>query len=207
MRSFKFFLNFDKEEKWLNEMGMQGFIFVGKSFGYRFMKNKPENPNIKIDYRVFKNMADFEDYKALFEDSGWKHISGTRNSGAQYFRLIHNGASEDIFSDTPSKAGRYKRLSELYISLVFMYLPVFIALLASNAVELESIINLKGLYYTQGLWDKSGSEFWSAFLFETPFAIFRGFLWMFFPIAIGLFLLFSLKAEKQYRKSLENNSI
>jgi len=41
--------------------------------------------NYKIDYRIFKDKKEFDNYIALFEDAGWKHVYGTKNSGNQYF--------------------------------------------------------------------------------------------------------------------------
>jgi len=201
MRKFRFFLDFEKEERWLNQMAAEGFELVGKSVAYRFRPSKPENAIIKIDYRIFKNEAHFQDYCALFEDSGWKHIAGTRKSGTQYFKKVDRGASEDIFSDVDSKAGRYKRMSQMYIALSLMYLPIFIALVTFGPIELNALLHPKSLYYTPGLWEKTGDDFWWAFLFETPFALFRGISLLFFPLTLVLYLIFGFKAEWAYRKT------
>ncbi|MCM3569704.1 DUF2812 domain-containing protein [Neobacillus mesonae] len=200
MRRFKHFLDFEKEANWLKQMAANGYELTGKSWGYRFMKTKPENVNIKIDYRTFKKQADFVDYCTLFEDCGWKHIAGTKNSGAQYFKKIREYASEDIFSDVDSKAGRYKRLSNMYISIAMCYLPIFAALIMTNAIDAGALLNPKELYFTPGLWEKAGFEFWQAFLFETPFALIRGATWAALPIMIILFLTFGRRAEQQYKK-------
>jgi hypothetical protein len=126
MRKIKFFTNFDKEEKWLNEMAKQGYQFKNKSVGYEFQPSKPENAVIKMDYRTFKKQEDFQDYCALFEDSGWKHIAGSKSSGYQYFKKAGEHGSADIFSDVDSKAGRYKRISDMWISLASAFIPIFV---------------------------------------------------------------------------------
>ncbi|MFF2449457.1 DUF2812 domain-containing protein [Neobacillus sp. NPDC058068] len=202
MRKYKFFLDFEKEAKWLNEMASEGYELVGKSLGYRFRKSKPNHANIKIDYRIFKKQADFVDYCTLFEDSGWEHLAGTKSSGTQYFKKVSKDADEDIFSDIDSKAGRYKRLSQMYLSLAMCYLPIFVALVTTNAIDAGAFFNPKQLYFTLGLWEKAGADFWGAFLFETPFAFFRGFAWLSFPIMIALCLIFSYKAEQRYQKKI-----
>ncbi len=69
-------------------MAAQGYQLVTVSFLYQFRKAKPEQSTIKIDYRQFKKEEDFQDYCALFEDSGRKHIAGTRYSGTQYFKRV-----------------------------------------------------------------------------------------------------------------------
>ncbi|WML57745.1 DUF2812 domain-containing protein [Neobacillus sp. PS2-9] len=200
MRKFKFFLDFEKEEKWLNDMATEGYELVGRSMGYRFRSVRPEKVNIKIDYRTFKKQTDFADYEALFEDCGWKHLAGTKSSGVQYFKMVREDASEDIFSDGDSKAGRYKRFSELYLSLATLYLPIFTVLIATDSIDIDSLFNPKLLYYTPGLWGKTGAAFWEAFLFETPFAFMRGISWSILPVMISIFLIFSIRANWHYHK-------
>lgn len=200
MRKFKFFINYDKEEKWLNDMAKKGYELETASFGYKFSFTKPENTKIRIDYRIFKNKEDFMDYSALFEDSGWKHISGNKSCGAQYFKKIDENGDEDIFSDDMSKAARYKRLSDMWIGLAVVYLPISIAFASQKSIDIKSILNPKLLYYTPGLWEMSGISFWRRFLFETPFAAGRGLLWLVIPIALVLYICFSVKAKMLYYK-------
>ena len=55
MRKYKYFINFDKEEKWLMDMAKQGYLLEGRSSGYRFRTIEPEETIIKIDFRKFRN--------------------------------------------------------------------------------------------------------------------------------------------------------
>ncbi|HYK74826.1 MAG TPA: hypothetical protein VEV44_17155 [Pseudoneobacillus sp.] len=89
----------------------------------------------------------------------------------------------------------------MYLSLAFVYLPLLVALISTGAINPSSFIDPKLLYYTPGLWEKSGTSFWSAFLFETPFALMRGFSWYILVLAIALFLIFSLRSRLQYIKT------
>ncbi|TDF89180.1 DUF2812 domain-containing protein [Paenibacillus piri] len=204
MIKFKFFINFDKEEKWLNEMAKQGFKLTNKSIGYVFQPSEPENATIKMDYRTFNKQDDFEDYRVLFEDSGWKHIAGTKGSGAQYFKKIDENGNEDIFSDADSKAARYKRISQMWISLATAFIPIFAVLISTGSIDAKAFLNPKLLYYTPGLWEETGAAFWRAFLFETPFVLFRVFFWALIPVTIVLYLIFAYKANKQYQKTQED---
>ncbi|MFD1779382.1 DUF2812 domain-containing protein [Fredinandcohnia salidurans] len=203
MRKLKFFLNFEKEETWLIEMAKRGFEFVGKSFTYQFRTAEPENVNIKIDYRKFRSKEDFIDYITLFEDCGWKHIAGTKSSGTQYFKKVSESADEDIFSDPDSRAFRYKRLSKMYMTLAICYLPILIGLISQDYFYASALLNPKELYYTPGLWEKAGMDFWGAFLFETPFALFRAIIVFFFPIMVILYLIFSIKADQNFKNTLK----
>ena len=205
MKKYKFFTNFDEEENWLNDMARNGHRFTKKtSIGYEFEYGNPEDATIKMDYRTFKKREDFEDYCALFEDSGWEHIAGTKSSGYQYFKKANREGSEEIFSDADSRAGRYKRLSDMLAALAFSFIPMLAALISTDAVDPGALLDPKSLYYTPGLWDLNGMQFWRAFIFETPFALLRGFVWLIIPVMILLYLYFSVKAKKQYQKTQEN---
>ena len=61
----------------------------------------------------------------------------------------------------------------LYMLIVFI--PLVTTSFMQETLGLEAFINPRELYLTSGLWELSGSAFWRAFLFETPFALLRGF--------------------------------
>src|SRR5690625_4802509 len=202
MWKWKFFIDFEKEEKWLEEMAKRGMQLEKASFGYTFRSAPSEKATIRIDYRMFKTQNDFLDYCTLFEDSGWKHIAGKKNSGTQYFKKIDQDGSDDIFSDKQSKAGKYKRLSDYFFQFALAYFPILFAFFMADIIEIKALLNPKLLYYTPGLWEMSGKSFWFAFLFETPFAFMRGFLWMIIPLFLILFLIYGFKARRLYRREI-----
>jgi len=183
MKKLKLFLNFQKEEKWLEYMAAQGWQMKKQGPIYAFDIATPEQANIKIDYRHFKNQSDFMEYHSLFEDSGWQHISGTKNSGNQYFKQVGVYNGDDIFSDDISRAGRYKRLSNMMLTMFVVLFPLVIISFTQGILGIGAFTNPRELYLTPGLWELSGIEFWQAFLFETPFALMRG-----FSISIGLLI-------------------
>lgn len=195
MVKFKFFLRFDKEEKWLEYMASQGWLLSKKALFYFFRKIEPEAKTIRIDYREIKSAKDFLDYCTLFEDSGWKHIVGAKSSGAQYFLKINENSTEDIFSDTFSRAGRYKRLSNIWLSCAVVFVPYLISMKAN----LNTVFTPKEWYITPDLWELEGISFWWAFLFETPFALMRGIGWLIPIFAILICIGFAIKSRLIYR--------
>ncbi|MBC8060322.1 MAG: DUF2812 domain-containing protein [Clostridiaceae bacterium] len=204
MKSFRIFVDMDKEEQYLNNMAKSGFIMKNYSLLgiYTFIKAEPKDSQYRIDYRVFKNKVEFGQYKTLFEDAGWEHVSGTSYSGAQYFLpKLSNMEFPDIFSDAESKSTRYKRFIKQCISgfacaLIYMFIMFS---------EYGFKFNNFG-YLTPGLWDKKGLNFWFAFAFETPFAILRILPLIVFMIYAILSLDFSFKARKLYKESLRDTS-
>jgi len=198
MWRLKFFLDFEKEEKWLEEMAWKGYQLKSNTFGYRFKIAEPEDTKIKIDHRIFNRRSDFINYCTLFEDSGWKHIAGKWWSGTQYFKKVNEESEDDIFSDQMSRAGKYKRLSKTCLELAICFLPILILFMFNNTINLGALVNPKELYFTPGLWDKQGAAFLGSFLFETPFALMRGLFWTFIPVATCMFFICSYKANRLY---------
>ncbi|BBF42181.1 hypothetical protein lbkm_0863 [Lachnospiraceae bacterium KM106-2] len=197
-------VNIDKEEKWIRSMNESGkrLLYVRTSTGrYEFDEPQADDERqiVKMDVRTFRSKADFEDYKAMFEDSGWRHIGGTKSSGVQYFEKVSEDASEDIFSDKASKAERYRRLANMWLTSFLCFLPLTIVLYHNTMKEYD-IFHPKSLYFTPGLWELKGSRFVGAFLFETPFAIGRGFMWLVMLVIILSYLFFTIKSYYWYRK-------
>ncbi|NLY18732.1 MAG: DUF2812 domain-containing protein [Clostridiaceae bacterium] len=204
MMKFKIFWDFDEEEKYLNGMAAQGYIFKKYSiFGfYHFEPGKPQNPNYRIDYRTFRDRKEYDNYIALFEDAGWKHVWGTKNSGNQYFLPMSEKAGTDIFSDRISAAARYKTL----YSICLAHVACFICYL--SVVLLCSGGNLSGIaFLTPDLWERTGKDFWSAFFFELPFALFRVVPLIFLAVVAIFYCYWGTKARKIYKLSInEQNS-
>lgn len=204
MYKFKFFIDFAKEERWLEKMALKGYHLESTFFGYKFKRGKPEEVTIKTDFRKFKKNEDFIDYCMMFADSGWKHLAGTKNSGMQYFKKIDETAGNDIFSDQPSKASRYKRYANMFFGLAICYLPLLIIFYVTGIIDFQAITHPKELYFTPGLWDKTGTSFWFSFLFETPFAFMRGYAWSIIPLTMILYFLFGYKSNKLYLQSISH---
>ncbi|CAM4302733.1 MULTISPECIES: DUF2812 domain-containing protein [Bacillus cereus group] len=200
MWKLKFFLDFEKEEKWLEEMAWRGYQLESDTFGYTFRYTEPEDATIKIDHRVFSRKSDFINYCTLFEDSGWEHIAGNWWSGTHYFKKVNEESEDDIFSDQMSRAGKYKRLSKTFLELAICSIPILILFMFNDTIHLGALANPKELYFTPGLWDKQGVSFLWAFLFETPLALMRGFAWLFIPVAIVMYLVCSYKAHRLYEE-------
>jgi len=205
MTKLKFFLDFEKEEKWLEKMSEEGWLLRKGSLLYHFEQVEPKKREIRIDYREFGSKKDFENYKTIFEDSGWRHLSGTKSSGSQYFLKVNEDSTGEIFSDELSKAGRYKRLADAWVTMAIVFLPFLVMALTGNYAWNDGAADLlspKGWFLTPGLWDLKGAEFVRAFLFELPFALLRGLSCLLPVAAVLVSAIFSLKSERQYRAAV-----
>lgn len=197
MYIYKSFIDLEKEEAWLSEKSAEGQFLKHRSVigGYTFFQAEPQRQNYKIDYREFKRSDDYLDYLMLLQDAGWIHVAGTRWSGYQYFVPADGDAHKELFSDNASKAARYRYFGQMWVSLFCVYLALLVVLMLGDSVNFSAILNPTELYYTPGLWERTGASFWFSFLFETPFAFMRGYAWLFIPVFMVLCLYYILKAR------------
>lgn len=204
MKRFKFFIDFCKEEKWLEHMAQQGWLLSDKCIFYEFHRVSPGAKTIRIDFREAQSEKDYVNYCTLFEDSGWHHIAGTKSSGAQYFLKAHSGSTEDIFSDGFSRAGRYKRLAGMWLFSAVIFIPLLLSMITGGWINTDSLFSPKEWYLTPGIWELDGLSFWWSFIFETPFALMRGIGWLLPIAAILICAGFALKSKLLYRSALQS---
>lgn len=197
MKKFKAFADFSEEEQYLNDMANKGYIFKKYSlFGfYHFFNGEKQDLKYRVDYRTFKKKRDFEDYKVMFEDFGWEHIFGTKNSRKQYFLPKNKSPNQEIFSNEESATSRYKRFYEICsVNLVVAFI-YFSAIFVSYDFKLSSF-----WFLTPGLWERSGFELFRGILLELPFVALRILGLMFF-IIVGLFYgILAYKIKKLYKE-------
>ena len=169
----KLFVDFDKEEIWLNHMAAEGHLVRKAGPLYSFTPIAPGSAVVRIDYRPSMNAADFPDYKLFFSDAGWQHLSGSRTSGNQYFASTGRDENDEIFSEAGSKAQRYRRALGVNVSLTVSFLVVLIILWSSGSAMFDTLLSPGEWYLTPGLWETHGWGFLLAFLVETPFVALR----------------------------------
>jgi len=198
MKILKWFLSFEKEEKWLVLMARKGYFLKNvSSLGcYSFDVANPEERIYKIDCRVFNKNFDLRDYVTLFEDSGWNCAFSSIKSPLHYFYTNSPDVNNEIFSDAASKAQRQIRLakyiSSIYVACLLPYLVLFI----NGSLKFSNVV-----YLTPGLWDKKGLHFIFAFLFETPFVLFRSF-GLIIPLIMMLIpIILYLRGKILYKKT------
>ena len=178
------FIDLDKEEVWINRYIRQGWRMKDVNmFIYEFapkethagLKENEVLPDenaflIKCDVHKFDTEADFENYRTMFLDAGWKHVRGYRDSYVQYFERVSPYASEELFSDTASRSSRYLRLAKYWSYMLIPQLAVFFVSIDLMRNIVWNLLHLHELFYSPGLWELTGLPFWAAFLRETPSA-------------------------------------
>ena len=101
--------DFDKEEKWLNEMAAKGLALTSVSFcRYEFEDSVPGEYKICIEFLDdHQSRAEREKYISFFEETGAEHV-GT------YYRWVYfrKKAAEEfaVFSDNTSRIRHLNRI-------------------------------------------------------------------------------------------------
>ncbi len=197
-----FIIDIEKEQKFLDSYREKGYKLESvnnNTFRYVFRKCKEDFiPKVRIDYREFKKSDEYQEYLTMFEDAGWKHIRGSRYSGAQYFEQMNPETSDVLFSDSQSYAGLYKRLYNYAITWT-LFSVIFFSI--SKPVEhIKDFVHPKELFFTPGLWEAKGLRFVAGFLLELPFVFLRNGIFVFWIIMIAVFLSCAIKAKKKEKE-------
>lgn len=136
--------DFEKQEKWLNEMSAKGLQLIGVGFccKYVFEEGTPGEYNYHIEL-LKKNPSHPESivYIHFIEDTGIEHI-GAADKWV-YFRKKTSDGMFDLFSDLDSRISHLKRIRRLFLWLF----PLEIWVLSSNiltAIKLGSWLNVIG---------------------------------------------------------------
>lgn len=108
---YKLFINYEKEEKWLNEMSGKGFNLVNYTWGcYRFEKGRPGEYVYRIELlKELPNHPESEDYIEFLSDSGIEHV--TSYARWAYFRRKADQGAFNLYSDYDSRIQHHQRIA------------------------------------------------------------------------------------------------
>ena len=152
-----FVWDFDKEERWLNEMAAKGLCLVGVGFcRYEFEECEPGEYNICMQL-LEKSVKDPESQKYIefLEATGAEHI-GTFTRWV-YFRKKAELGSFELFSDNASRVKYLKRIVSFIGVISAMNLLIGVQNILM-AFTLDSYANLIGiLNLALGIWGTWGT--------------------------------------------------
>ena len=113
VRKWFFAWDYDKEEKWLNEMAAKGLGLVAVSFcRYEFEECEPGEYKYRLEMLEYdRSHPETQQYIAFLEETGVDHLGFF--SKWSYFRRKASDGEFDIFSDFDSKIKHLKRIQVL----------------------------------------------------------------------------------------------
>lgn len=115
--------NFEKEQAWLEEQASEGWSLEKTFFNYRFVKAEAQEMVYRVDYFSITNKKKMEEYKAIFEESGWEFVHSS--IGWHYFRIPASQYDTDIYSDPQSRIDQLKRVNQDTLGIFFLYFILF----------------------------------------------------------------------------------
>lgn len=114
---YRLLINFEKEEKWINEMSKQGWhlekFFIGR---FTFSKGIPGRYIYRNEYLFDKNKEEKKEYIAFLEESGIEVVH--ESAGWIYTRKKTVDGDYEIFSDIASKKSYYDELFRFMVMLL-----------------------------------------------------------------------------------------
>lgn len=136
-----FVWQYEKEEKWINEMAAKGLNLVSVGFcRYEFEEGTPGEYNYHLEYlKKLPSNPESISYIHFLEDTGVEHV-GTFKKWA-YFRKKASEGEFDLYSDIDSQLNHLKRIYKLLLFL----LPLEILAILFNlypSISFHSIINI-----------------------------------------------------------------
>ena len=126
--------DFDKEERWLNEMALQGWVLDGVGWcTYHFKRCEPGEYTVRLEMRPYD-----EGYVSFMEETGAEFIG--RMMMWIYFRKKAADGAFDLYSDIDSKIAHLDRIGKMLA--VIGGLNLFIGILNSDRGSTIGWLNL-----------------------------------------------------------------
>lgn len=141
----KHFMNFKKEEEWLQKKLNAGWLLlryigdVDEATIYTFKSIDDESQKkivYKVDFREFDKKEEYEDYIEMFSESGW-HSLAKKDDGKHIFYTNSKYARKQIFSEVESFREREERKIQSsfkngMINFGFVILSIFLYIQFDN---------------------------------------------------------------------------
>ena len=122
VKRWKLFLDFEKEEEWLNKKVAEGLAMTHYTFGrYTFEECEPGEYIYRIE--LLQNNVTSPDnvkYLQFVEESGAEHVDSYLNW--VYFRKAAAEGPFDIYTDLESRIAHYQRVIRLFLLLSLLLL-------------------------------------------------------------------------------------
>ncbi len=120
IKKSRFFIDYEKEEKWINEMAEKGYILVDISFGTYIFE---ENQEHKYIYRMEKISLkpESEEYKEYIKSIQLEEIELVAKNGYwHYFRKDNDGIDFKVYVNRENRLYHHRAVSNIYLAIGFL---------------------------------------------------------------------------------------
>ncbi|WML38122.1 DUF2812 domain-containing protein [Neobacillus sp. OS1-2] len=116
---YRFYLDYEKEEKWINEMALQGWHLNKFSLGrFTFTKGEPGACIYRNEFLSGMSTNEKKDYLDFLKDSGITVIN--EFGGWVYMKKAATEGPFEIYTDSKSKIAYYQRMLNIFLLLFFV---------------------------------------------------------------------------------------
>jgi hypothetical protein len=121
----KFFINFEKEEQWINEMSKQGLQLKKYKFGrYYFEKGSPNEYIYRIEMLDENPKSEkSQEYIRFMEENGVEFVDAYNTW--VYFRKKTEDGPFEIYTDYPSRIQHYEKIARVFGIIAFINMAIF----------------------------------------------------------------------------------
>lgn len=149
-KKFKFFLYISKEQKWLEEMALQGYILEDVKMGVFFYFRKDAPKRMLYEYDRFfqkkhlsrEEILEKENFLQMAEETGWKEITHDETLTYYFAKEYEEGGFNELYIDKDSKQRKVDKFrtffeSQLKLSLygstvISILLFLFLLMIPNN---------------------------------------------------------------------------
>lgn len=151
----KLFIDYEKEEKWLNEMSNKGYSLVNYNwFNYTFIKCKPSQYKYRI--LILEKNHKHNDNNDYLDSINCHNEIITTYKKKVYLRKISNNDDFEIDTDIRIKINYYEKIFTLFYLLAICQFAIGLGniLVANNAgnaifsIIIGAIILLLGIFFS-----------------------------------------------------------
>lgn len=143
---YRFMLDYEKEERWINEMSARGWHLKKFCLG-RFVFEREEQVEYiyRNEYIIDLKKVEKEEYKSLLKDSGAEIVH--ESFGWIYVRKLASEGPFEIFSDSASKITYYNKVQNIMMTLFGINIFMFFL----NVILFSQHDPFNGLNFTVGI--------------------------------------------------------
>ena len=146
IKRWKLFLDFEKEEEWLNKKAAEGLAMTHYTIGrYTFEECIPGEYTYRIDLLERRvTHPDSVKYIRFIEDSGAEHVDSYLNW--VYFRKKTTEGSFNIYTNIESRISYYQRIIRLFLLLAPLLLVGFLSQVSTIISFAENGYQINAIY-------------------------------------------------------------
>ncbi|QFG00703.1 DUF2812 domain-containing protein [Psychrobacillus glaciei] len=144
---YRFYVDYEKEEQWVNEMAQNGWHFKKiMVFRYTLVKGEPGAYIYRNELLAGLALKNKNDYLEFLKESGIEVVN--KFGGWAYFRKKAAEGPFEIYTDTSSKISYYNRILNLFTVLFLgnLIMGIFNLMVSDHASYRGTISSTAGIF-------------------------------------------------------------